>query len=96
MSPNWFRVGIICLFLLTLWIGLVLGRYLGAEFFLGFVGGFWALLGVVTQLGWLRIELPCKVCRGMASFQTKYRDGPAGSKTYPVLVCPNCRSEEIV
>ena len=96
ISPNWFRAGIVTVFALTVWVGIVLGNFLGPPYFLGFVGGFWASLGVTIHFGWLRFELRCKGCKGMASLETKYREGPAGSKTYPVLVCPHCRKEEIV
>ena len=96
LSPNWFRVAVICLFFLTVWFGILVGNYLEPIYFLGFVGGFWASLGVLIHFGWLKVALRCKACMGMASIESQYRQGPAGRKVYPVLVCPHCKSAEII
>ena len=91
-----FRVAILGVFALTMLLGAALGNIVGPTFFLVFVGGFWALLGIAVYAGWITLVLRCSQCGADAVLVFEFRSGPVGNRNYPIIKCKKCHAQEIV
>lgn len=91
-----FRAAVLAMLVATALTGIALGHYLGSAYYLFFAAGPWALMGFAMFFGWLRLQLPCRVCRGMADVDYRYQEGPLGQQNYPVLICRHCQNIEVI
>ena len=91
-----FRLAILGVFAATLVIGAIIGNIFRPGYFLVFIGGFWALLGILLYSGWLTLVLNCNKCGADASLMFEFREGPVGKRNYPVIRCAKCDAQEIV
>ncbi len=96
ISPSKFRLAILGLFVVTLVIGAVLGNIFSPIYFLVFIGGFWAFLGIVIYTGGIILVLNCGKCGEDAKLEFEFREGPVGNRNYPVIKCAKCDAQEIV
>jgi hypothetical protein len=94
ISTGWFRLAIVCLLVLTMLIGAILGNLFAPVYFLVFMGSFWGLLGIAIYLRWIRIALKCKKCGQMSALQFEVLNRPAERGRQPVFVCPDCGTNE--
>lgn len=96
ISVQRLRAAVLAMLVSTALVGIVLGHYLGSAYFVFFAGGLWAMLGIAMFFGWLRLQLPCPVCHGMADIDYRYQEGPLGPQNYPVVICPHCKNVEVI
>lgn len=96
ISSTKFRLAILGLFAVTLIFGAIIGNIFRPRYFLVFIGGFWALLGILLYTGWLTLVLNCNICGADATLVFEFREGPVGNRNYPVIKCAKCDKQEIV
>lgn len=95
-SPNQARIAILIFFGITVWIGAELAAHFGAEYLAIFVGAVTVSVALQVYFGWILIGLKCLRCKGTATLEYKYCDGPAGTKNYLVASCTDCKGTEVI
>ena len=94
VSLNGVRVVTVAAMVSSVLIGIVLAGVFGSVYPMIAIAVFWAVTGAAIHLEWLHLEF--RHCNAKAPLAFEYRDGPAGQRVYPVLMCSECGTTEVI